>query len=63
MASSPTIPAVLVQPAGNSLSTERVLKMARALLLQATFDTEDEDRQCIVCMEDLDDLIKAIDRS
>ena len=57
------LPAVLQQPHGNSLSIERVLKLALELLIHVPVEgnTRRED-QVNTCESDLRDMLRAIDR-
>lgn len=56
------IPAVLQQPHGNSLSIERVLKLAIDLIDMVPWQTPQIEDRCNTCQDDLRDLLRAIDR-
>ncbi len=53
------IPSVLFQEHGNSLSVERVLRMAQRCILG---DLKDDANAKMVCYEDLDTLLRNLDR-
>lgn len=63
MAFSKTIPSVLqLEKPLNSLSVERVLNSARNLLLEAKFEDEATEENSMACIENLELLIKHLDR-
>lgn len=55
------IPSILFQPHGNSLSIERVLKLAIELIEQAELPERLNDRVTI-CLEDLQVILENLDR-
>jgi hypothetical protein len=63
MAFSKTIPSVLqLEKPLNSISIERVLNTARNLLLEANFENEADEENSMACVENLEIIIKHLDR-
>lgn len=63
MAFSKTIPSVLqLEKPLNSISIERVLNTARRLLLEANFENEADEENSMACVENLEIIIKHLDR-
>jgi hypothetical protein len=57
------VPAVLTQESGNSLSVERVLRLAYKIIDATPVSAYDSvENEKLVCLEDLDTLIRHIDR-
>jgi len=56
------IPSVLYQSNNNSLSIERVLKMAKGLLMEAEWEKQINERLAITCIEDLEVILRNIER-
>lgn len=62
MTTANKIPRVLFQPNGNSLSIERVLKMARELLNEIPInDDKVLEEKIIICQDDLIVMLRNLD--
>lgn len=62
MSSSTKLPAILQQPHGNSLSVERVLKLAAHLIQEHVPAAHADDERAVNCYDDLQTMINSIDR-
>ena len=54
------IPSVLFQPNSNSLSIERVLRLAQRLILEGRLS--DDDQRVLTCWDDLETIIQNLER-
>jgi hypothetical protein len=57
------LPTVLQQPNGNSISIERVLKMAIHVIERTATGDEVFERDVLVCLDDLNVMLANLDRS